>query len=356
MVQDCVRRWSRHWLSTGQHAGWAIVPTMMMMGALPALDFVAPVDACVAEDPSRQVLESLPADIGADGGRRLTYELALVPCDDAACPFEVRLFERTSEAEPAEGHAKKGIDTHGPVRLTWYAMGAPASGADAQAHIAEPIAFFGAALPRVWTAGLEEDQVAVSAGAVPLEPGKQTGAYALLVTQTAGFEHPKRQHVLLTAVSGDLKVAWSKAEPQGPHVSWVAIPKGHAPVYVSLFFSPDGDAADDVLARQLTWDAEQQVFSEEPPPPQMQAVVAGFYRTLSAARVARSASDCLTGYSVIDTGPNRRALPHRYALIRVTWEPAKIAAETERLRQCHPGGPAHSLSLAHLLSPSSSNP
>ncbi|MEA9578713.1 hypothetical protein VC218_07225 [Xanthomonas nasturtii] len=191
---------------------------------------------------------------------------------------------------------------------------------------------------------------------MPLEPGKRTGTYALLVTQTAGFEHPKRQHVLLTAVLGDLKVAWSKAEPQGPHVSWVAIPKGHAPVYVSLFFSPDDDAADAVLVRQLRWDAQQQGFSEEPPPSQVQAVVAGSYRTLSEARVARSASDCLSGYSAIDTGPNRRSVPHRYALIRVTWEPAKVAAETDRLRQCHPGSPALSLPLTHLLSPSPSDP
>ncbi|MEA9585903.1 hypothetical protein VC279_06200 [Xanthomonas sp. WHRI 10064A] len=318
---------------------------------------IAPLsNADPASGTSRQVLESLPADIDADGGRRSIYEVALVPCDDAACPFEVRLVARTSEAEPLEGRAKWGVERHGPVRLTWYASGAPASGADAQTHTAEPIAFFGAALPRVWTTGLEEDQVAVSAGAVPLEPGKQTGAYALLVTQTAGFEHPKRQHALLTAVSGDLKVAWSKVEPQGPHVSWVAIPKRHAPVYVSLFFSPDDDAADDVLARQLKWDTEQQVFSEEPPPPQVQAVVAGSYRTLSAARVARSASDCLTGYSAIDTGPNQWAVPHRYALIRVTWEPAQVATETERLRQCRPGGPAHSLPLTNLLSSSPSNP
>lgn len=354
-MQDCVRRWIRHRLSPGQYVGRAIVPAMMM-GVLPVVEILGSVDACVPDDPSRQVLESLPADIGVDGGRRSTYELALVPCDDAACPFEVRLVARTSEAESAEGHAKKGVDTHGPVRLTWYASGAPAWGADAQTHTAEPIAFFGAALPRVWTTGLEEDQVAVSAGAVPLEPGKQTGAYALLVTQTAGFEHPKRQHALLTAVSGDLKVAWSRVEPQGPHVSWVAIPKRHAPVYVSLFFSPDDDAADDVLARQLKWDTEQQVFSEEPPPPQVQAVVAGSYRTLSAARVARSASDCLTGYSAIDTGPNQWAVPHRYALIRVTWEPAQVTTETERLRQCRPGGPAHSLPLTRLLSSSPSNP
>lgn len=310
----------------------------------------APADHVMADAPVRQVLESLPADVAPDGRRLLTYELSLIPCDGAACPFEVRLLARPSEGETAGRSAKGGSDKPA-VRLMWNAPSAPAWGADARAYTADPIAFFGAALPRVWMTGEEEDQVAVSADVVPLGRGEQTGAHALLVTQTAGFEHPKRHHVLLAAVSGELKVAWSKAEPQGPYVSWVALPKRHAPVYVSLFFSPYDDAADTVSARQLTWDARDRVFSEEPAPPQVQAVVAGFYRTLSAARLARAASDCLSGYSAIDTGPTQSVSRHRYALIRVTWEQAEALAETERLRQCHPDGVAQPIALVHLLPP-----
>jgi hypothetical protein len=315
----------------------------------------APADDVIADDPVRQVLESLPAD-GAPGGRRvLIYELSLIPCDGAACPFEVRLLARTPEGETAGRSARGGSDKPA-VRLMWNASSAPAWRADARAYTADPIAFFGAALPRVWMTGEEEGLVAVSADVVPVGRGEQAGAYALLVTQAAGFEHPKRHHVLLAAVSGELKVAWSKAEPQGPYVSWVALRKRHAPVYVSLFFSPYDDAADTVFARQLKWNARDRVFSEEPAPPQVQAVVAGFYRTLSAARLARAASDCLSGYSAIDTGPNQSASRHRYALIRVTWEHAQALAETGRLRQCQPDGRAQPISLVRLLPPSHSNP
>ncbi len=304
---------------------------------------------------SRQVLESFPVNGQPVPGVRQGYELSLAACKDAACPFEVRLLSGAEGGgEPlAEGRA--GVSVRGATALDWPASAVPAQPLDAPQPGAGPF-LASTAAPRVWSTGEEEGTVTASASAVPLEPGKPSGARALLVTQMAGFDHPKRRHALYVASQGALKTAWARSDPQGPYVSQVVATPGRAPMYLSVFFSPDDDAADKVSAQRLAWNAKRQVFSEEPSLAAVQAVVAGSYPTVRAARAARAGSACFAGYGVVDTWPGKGRVPHRYALVALSADPAQATAEVARLGQCQPGLKARPHVLSRLSPRSSSNP
>lgn len=301
---------------------------------------------------SRQVLETFPVNGQPAPGVRQGYELSLAACKDAACAFEVRLLSGVGEPL-AEGGA--GVSVLGATALEWPASAAPAQPLDAPQPGTGPF-LANTAASRVWSTGEEESTVTASASAVPVEPGKPSGARALLVTQMAGFDHPKRRHALYVASQGTLKTAWSRSEPQGPYVSQVIATPGHAPMYLSVFFSPDDDAADKVSAQRLAWDAKRQVFSEEPSLAAVQAVVAGSYPTVRAARAARAASACFAGYGVVDTWPGKGRVSHRYALIALAVAPEQANAEAARLGQCQPGLQARQHLLSRLSPRSSSNP
>lgn len=284
----------------------------------------------------RQVLGSFPASGQPEHVTRQHYELSLLSCKSGHCPFVVRLLPGVDQSRPVVVEGDSGASMRGSTMLEWPASAAPARQLPSRSGTAL-IQSAGAAEPLVWSTGEGEDGVSVSASAVPLEPDRPTQESALLVTQAAGFDHPKRRHALYVAVLGEPKVVWSRSERQGPYLSWVVVPAGSAPVHVSVFFSPDDDVADTVSAQRLVWDARRRTFSEEPATPALQAVVAGSYASLRAARAARAASRCFGGYATVDTGPGKGLVRHRYALVALAVEPAQVMAETARLLTCQAG-------------------
>lgn len=324
------------------HAAWMLACVLLAAWGSGA--------ASAKDVPSRQVLESFSVNGQPGAAVRQGYELSLSPCNDAPCPFEVRLWSGAEVADAAWVAGRAGVAV-----LGWRASAAPAHPLAALQSRAGPFLASNAA-PRVWVTGEAESTITVSASAVPLDPGKPFGARALLVTQTAGFEHPKRRHALYVASHGTLKMAWSRSEPQGPYVSHVTVSPGHAPAHFAVFFSPDGDAADKVSVHRLAWSAKRQEFSEEPFAPAVQAVVAGSYRTVRAARAARAASACFAGYGVVDTWPGKGLVPHRYALIALAAEPAQATAERARLESCQAGFQARQHPLSRLAPRSFSSP
>ncbi|GKS76094.1 hypothetical protein AVME950_14380 [Acidovorax sp. SUPP950] len=305
---------------------------------------------------SSQVLESFPVHGQAVLEKeRQAYELSLSACSGGTCPFEVRLLSSAEHARGAFATGRAVVSKRDSAALDWPAFAAPAR----PLHVPKPGAapfLANTTGPRVWSTGEEENTVTAAASAVPLEPGNPAGASALLVTQMAGFDHPKRRHTLYVASRGALKRAWSRSEPQGPYVSQVMAAPGDAPVYLSMFVSRDDDVPDKVSAYQLAWDARRQVFSERPSAPTVLAVVAGSYPTVRAARAARAASACFAGYGAVDTWPGKGLVPHRYALITLAAEPTQATAERERLIQCQAGIQARQYPLSRLTPRSSPTP
>ncbi len=303
--------------------GFTAIRNAVVLGCTMLWAAAVPVCAFAEGASSRQVLESFPVNAMPGPNGQPIYELSLAPCQNASCPFEVRLLSGRGEAKLGRAKDGKAASVLDSIALDWPANEAPAQPAPGAA-------------PRVWSTGEEEGNVTVSARTIPLEPGKADDAQALLITQTAGFDHPKRRHVLYVASSGLLKTAWFRSEPQGPYVSRVVVAMRGAPVHLSLFFSSSDDVADKVSAQRLEWNARQQVFAEKPAAAALQAVVAGTYATLREARAVRAASACIAEYGVVDTWPGRGLVRHRYALVALAVEPAQAAMEAARLSQCQP--------------------
>ncbi|GKT25665.1 hypothetical protein [Acidovorax sp. SUPP3334] len=303
--------------------------------------------ALAQDAPSRQVLESFPVEAVPAAHGKPVYELSLASCQSAPCPFEVRLLSRPGKTEPGMVPGGKASAVLDSIALGWPANATEAQSVDAQARPGGWALAPGPA-PRVWSTGEEENHVSVSARTLPLEREKPGTSRALWVTQMAGFDHPKRRHAMYVASSVRLKTAWSRSDPQGPHVSRVVVPVHGAPVHLSMFLSPSDDVADKVSAQRLEWDGRRQVFVEKPAAAALHAVVAASYSTLREARAARAASACVAEYGVVDTWPAKGLVPRRYALIALAVEPVQAAAETARLSECQPDAPVRVHPLGRL--------
>lgn len=280
----------------------------------------------------RQMLENW--DAGAHAGR---YELSLAACKAGACAFELRLM-------------RAGVGQAAPVALGWPA-------AEAQASPVVPDAAHGVGTPlgpaawqaRVWSTGEEESTVTVSAIMLPL-PASAKGRQALLVTQMAGFEHPKRRHALYVASGNGPQLAWSHEEPPGPDRSWVLAPAGQWPVLLLHQGALQEGSPERIELRRLQWNAGRQVFVEKisRPPAALQAVVAGRHAGVAAAQAARERhGDCLAGYAIVRT--RQAGAAPRHALVQVAASAAEARAETRRLQACDGRLRPRAVPLSRLL-------
>jgi len=244
-----------------------------LVGLLAAGLTLVPVPAASAD----RVLQTFHAE-------RFVLDLAIAKCRSSECPIQVRLRKanRVIDRVTLPNAASSQRVTAETTDTLW--------GADAGR--------------RAWATGEEADYVSTAGRLLRIAP--QTTA--LLVSQRSGFEHLKRNHLLLVSRAGKLVVAWEAGEGQGPTWSATQIigssPDRREIVYFRGFYDFDEDAADRLDAVRLTFHAASARLRETALPTRTMPLYLlnlGIHETVAQAREARSADPyCLTSHWVLD--------------------------------------------------------
>jgi hypothetical protein len=166
---------------------------------------------------------------------QFVLELVIAECRQSECPMEVRLRS-------------------GGRVVDRVALPVAARSRRAQAEIVDEIWGADPGLT-AWATGVENSHVSTAARMLRLAP--QTTA--LLVSQRYGFEHVKRNHLVILPRAGKLTIAWKVEEGAGPTWSATRTIRGqsgrrHEVVYENGFYEPEEDAADRLDVARLRWD------------------------------------------------------------------------------------------------------
>jgi hypothetical protein len=244
-----------------------------LVGVLAAGLTLVPVPAASAD----RVLQTFHAD-------RFVLDLAITKCRSSECSIQVRLRR-----------AKRVID-----RVT---LPNAVSSQHIRAETTDML--WGAdAGRRAWATGEEANYVSTAARLLRIAP--QTTA--LLVSQRSGFEHLKRNHLLLVPRAGKLVVAWEAGEGQGPTWSATQIigsnPDRREIIYFNGFYDPDEDTAERLDAVRLSFDAASARLREIALPTRTMPLYLlnlGIHESVAQARAARSEFPyCLTAHWILD--------------------------------------------------------
>jgi hypothetical protein len=248
-------------------------------------------------------------------------DLAVAECRSSECPIEVRLRrdKRVIDRVTLPNMA-------GSQRATPETTGA-LCGADAGR--------------KAWAIGEENDYVSTAARLLRVAPRTT----ALLVTQCSGYEHVKRNHLLLVPRAGKLVVAWEAGEGQGP--TWSATEIVGSPgsdrqevAHFYGFFEPEEDVSEPLDVIRLSWNAAAARVQETPlPAPTMPLYLLdlGTHDTAAQARQARAANTCLSSYWVLDASRFRAGAGGK-AIVGMLYARRAAAYEAARsVRSCLPG-------------------
>ena len=242
------------------------------VGLLTAGMTLVPVPAVSAD----RVLQTFHAD-------RFVLDLAIAKCRSSECSIQVRL-RRANRVIDRVTLPNAVSSRHVRAETTDTLWGADAG-------------------RRAWATGEEADYVSTAARLLRIAP--QTTA--LLVSQRSGYEHLKRNHLLLVPRAGKLVVAWEAGEGQGPTWSATQIlgsPDRQEIVYLHGFYDPDEDTAERLDAVRLTFHAASARLRETVLPTRTMPLYLlnlGIHETVAQAREARSADPyCLTSHWVLD--------------------------------------------------------
>jgi len=280
-----------------------------LVGLLAAGMTLVPVPAVSAD----RVLQTFHAD-------RFVLDLTIAKCRSSECSIQVRLRK-----------ANRVID-----RVT---LPNAVSAQHIRAETTDSL--WGADAGRTaWATGDEADYVSTAARSLRIAP--QTTA--LLVSQRSGFEHLKRNHLLLVpSRAGKLVVAWEAGEGQGPTWSATQIvgsPDRQEIVYFHGFYDFDEDTAQRLDAVRLTFHAPSGRLRETALPTRTMPLYLlnlGIHETVAQAREARSADHyCLTAHWVLDAS-RFRADASGKAMVGSLYATRAVAEETARsARSCLP--------------------
>jgi hypothetical protein len=287
--------------------------TVSLVGLVAAGLMLVPVPAASAD----RILQTFRAD-------PFVLDLALAKCRSSECAIQVRLRR-----------ANRVID-----RVT---LPNAASSQRIRAETTDTL--WGAdAGRRAWATGEEADYVSTAARLLRIAP--QTTA--LLVSQRSGYEHLKRNHLLLVPRAGKLVVAWEAGEGQGPTWSATQI-IGNSPdrqeiVYFNGFFDPDEDTAERLDAVRLTFHAPSGRLRETALPTRTMPLYLlnlGIHETVAHAREARSADPyCLTSHWILDAS-RFRADANGKAIVGSLYVTRAAAEEAARaVKSCLPDAAA----------------
>ena len=215
---------------------------------------------------------------------RFVFDLAIAKCRSSECSMQVRLRR-----------ANRVID-----RVTL-----PNAVSSRRVRAETTDTLWGAdAGRRAWATGEEADYVSTAARMLRIAP--QTTA--LLVSQRSGYEHLKRNHLVLVPRAGKLVVAWEAGEGQGPTWSATQIIGSSADrqeiIYFHGFYDFEEDTADRLDAVHLGFDAASARLRETVLPTRTMPLYLlnlGIHDTAAQAREARSAIPyCLTSHWILD--------------------------------------------------------
>jgi hypothetical protein len=281
---------------------------LTMAGLMPA-----PAKASAAREDRAVVLQSFRAG-------KFLLDLSIAACRKSECPIEVRL------------RAGSRVVDHVTLPVA-------AGSQHVKAEIVDAVWGADAGL-KAWATGEENDHVATGARVLRLAPRTT----ALLVSQQYGFEHLKRNHLVILPRAGKLTIAWKAEEGAGP--TWSATQviggqrsKQHEIIYLRGFYEPEEDAADHLDVARLRWDEASARLLEIALPARTEPLYRldlGTHVTAAQARQARSTNFCLLPYLVLDasrfrTGEDGRAMIGMLYASRALAEKAASA-----VKKCQP--------------------
>jgi hypothetical protein len=216
---------------------------------------------------------------------RFAFDLAIAECRSSECPVEVRLL--------TQGH----VVDHVTLPVAAHAQHAKAETVDA---------LWGADVGlKAWATGVEGDYVSTAGRVVTVAPR----TVALLVTQRFGFEHLKRNHLVILPRDGKLSIAWKAEEGAGPSWSATQILDNRTGerqdiAYFRGFLEPVEGAADRLDAVRLSWNVASASFRETDLPDRttpLYLLNLGVYEAAAKARQERFANAyCLSPYWILD--------------------------------------------------------
>jgi hypothetical protein len=261
--------------------------------------------------------------------RRFVLDLAIADCRSSECPIQVRLRA-----------ARRVID-----RVT---LPVAASSQGTTAETTDTL--WGADADRTaWATGEENDYVSTAARLLQLAPQST----ALLVSQRYGFEHLKRNHLVILPRAGKLRIVWKAEEGSGPTWSATQIlgsPDRREIIYFRGFFDPDENTAERLDAVRLSFLAASARLRETAVPTHTMPLYLlnlGIHETVAQAREARSANAyCLAPYWILDASRFRASASGKaiVGMLYATREAAEQAARS--VRRCTPGVKARVVTVA----------
>jgi hypothetical protein len=225
---------------------------------------VLPGPALAQEARGVTVLERFPAS------QNRFYTLAITACRRNGCGVEVRLTD--------------GDRTIARHATGWQVAGRQATRADSEP--AREIVVGSGPGASAWQFGAEASQSVLAARPVRLGADVE----ALLLMDMGGFEHVKREFMLVAAEGDALRRLWRGGDgTAGPWVSWIELAPNDADdrlIFFRAFIHPEPEQLDMMSVRLLAWDQAGRRVRERPARG-LWAVVGGGYPDAALARAAR---------------------------------------------------------------------
>ena len=271
-------------------------------------------------------LQSQPASASV----AVRFELVIERCIDAQCPVAIHLVKEGSV-----------IDSY---TLPWPSPSQETSPEDLDPQWGAGDPLLGLPNIKAFASGEETSYISMVSRSVRLSSSR----YGVLVTQRAGWEHVKHQHVLLIEEGGKLRVAWTADEGAGPTWSSTNLASGGGETQHLLIYSgfqyPDARQADSFSVATLVWDEAQakMVDATASDSTALQWVEADpSYGTITAAQRARvKMAECVAPLLwVVEKGSG--GTQRRYVLSTLTQHADQAAAELQRWQHCKPPQGAH---------------
>ena len=250
---------------------------------------------------------------------QFVLDLAIARCRKSECPIEVRL------------RAGNRIVDRVPL---------PVAAGSQRVRAASVDAIWGAeAGLKAWATGHENDYVATGARMLQLAP--QTAA--LLVSQQYGYEHVKRNHLVILPRAGKLTIAWKAEEGAGPAWSTTQVIDGAGGtqeiVYLNGFYEPEEDGADRLDAARLRWEQTSARLLEialPAPDRPIYLLDLGTHDTAAQARQARS-NLCLSPYFLVLEASRFRASEDGKAIVGMLYASRALAEKAANAaKKCQP--------------------
>ena len=250
------------------------------------------------------------------------YELSIATCRQKECPFQVRLLQ-----------GKTALTS---VNMDWV----KASGIATKETVDESSGSGDPLRPETdrtaWSTGAEKENVSTVARGVRLTPDLN----GLLIDRRAGFDVLKRHHDLFVAVNMKLVLAWSDADGPGPSWSTVALSaasKDGSQDIISFrgFRSPSDADPDRLNIFTYHWNPGQNKLVETRTP-EVSAVIAGTYESVSKAREAQKGAGCLGPFWVIRSEAFSTLTSGKFVLAAVSSRKELADKKGDEVRSCTP--------------------